>query len=215
MKLLRKILKWIFCIVLIPISYLIVSLILSLITIDRKVENQVLDKTIYLNTNGIHLDIVLPKDNVDSLLLSGLKQEDEDDFFSFGWGDENFYINTPTWGDLTAKTALKAMFLKSPTLMHVTRYESTQNDWIEIKISDSELDLLNAYLIQTFKLDDNGKIIILEDQGYTSIDDFYKANGNYNCFNTCNSWVNTGFKKSGLTACAWTPFDFVLMKKHD
>ena len=63
-------------------------------------------------------------------------------------------------------------------------------------------------------LNDDGTKIILKNKGYTSNDDFYKAKGNYSCFKTCNSWVNTGFKESGLTSCLWTPFDFGLLNKY-
>lgn len=214
MKLGKRMLKGILYLLLIPISYVIISLILSSITVDRLFENQVSKKTIYLTTNGVHLDIVLPKNNIDSLLLLGLKHEQSDKYLSFGWGDENFYINTPTWGDLTFKNAFSAMFLKSSTLMHVTKYRSKRSDWIEIKISEFELKKLNSYLQNTFRTSENGMKIILENRGYSSIDDFYKANGSYSCFKTCNSWVNSGFKKSGLKSCLWTPFDFGLIRKY-
>ncbi len=215
MKLGKRILKWILYLLLIPISYLVVSLILSSITIDRNIENQVSEKTIYLTTNGVHLDIVIPKNNADSLLLNGLKLEESDKYLSFGWGDENFYINTPTWGDLTFKNAFTAMFLNSSTLMHVTRHTSKRSDWNEIKISESELNKLNSYLQNTFKTNESGMKIILENKGYSSTDDFYKANGSYSCFKSCNSWVNSGFKESGLKSCLWTPFDFGLMNKYE
>ncbi len=215
MNLIKKVFKWISYFVLIPITYLIVSLILTAITIDRKIENQTTDKTIYLSTNGIHLNIIIPQNNIDSLLLSGIKREPSDHYFSFGWGDEDFYINTPIWGDLTFRNALKAMFLKSSTLVLITRYESQRSDWIEIKISKTELEKLNMYLFNTFQLNENGMKIILENQGYTGVDDFYKAKGYYSCFNTCNSWVNSAFKESGLKSCLWTPFDFGLMNKYE
>lgn len=215
MKIVKTILKWILYIISIPLAYIIISLVLSFITVDRKVNNQIFDKLIYLNTNGVHLDVVMPLENVDSSLLSGLKFNQNEKYLSFGWGDENFYINTPTWGDLTFNNAIKAMFLKSPTLMHVTRYRSKRSDWIEIKISESELDQLNQYLQNTFKINEDGMKIILENEGYTLSDDFYKANGNYHCFNTYNSWVNKGFKESGLKSCLWTPFDFGLMHKYE
>ena len=162
MKIVKKIFKWLFYFLLIPITYLIVSLILTSITIDRKVDNTVSDKSIYLSTNGVHLDIVVPKNNLDSSLLSGIKHKQTDNYLSFGWGDENFYINTPTWGDLTFKDAFRAMFLKSTTLMHVTRYTQKRSDWIEIKVDDSELRKLNYFLLNTFETNEEGMKIILE-----------------------------------------------------
>jgi len=215
MKIVKKIFKWILYFLLIPITYIVVSLILTAITIDRKVDNKVSDKSIYLSTNGVHLYIVLPKKDLDSLLLSGIKHNATEKYLSFGWGDENFYMNTPTWGDLTFNNAFRAMFLKSTTLMHITRYKQKRLDWVEIKLNEPELQKLNAYLLNTFETDKNGMKIMLENKGYSSTDDFYKSKGSYSCFKTCNSWVNTGFKESGLKSCLWTPFDFGLLNKYE
>lgn len=213
-KFLKKTSKWIFYLLLIPIVYLIFSLILSGITIDRKVKCQALNASVFLSTNGVHLDIIIPKQHLDHQLLLGIKNETPYDYFAFGWGDENFYINTPTWEDLTLNNAFKALFLKSSTLMHVTRFKNKQSNWVEVKISKSELENLNAYISNSFKKDENNMIILLQNKGYTLTDDFYRAKGSYSCFKTCNSWVNTGFKKSGLKSCLWTPFDFTLINKH-
>lgn len=99
--------------------------------------------------------------------------------------------------------------------MHVTRYKQKHPDWVQIEIHASELQKLNTYLFNTFETDAIGKKIILENKGYTSIDDFYKAKGSYSIFKTCNSWVNSGFKESGLKSCLWTPFDFGLLNKYE
>jgi len=214
MKKIKSLFKWFLYFLLIPIIYLIIALILTAITVDRKIEDQASNHIIYLGTNGVHLDIVLPKENVTPNLLSNLKINENDKYLSFGWGDENFYINTPTWGDLTFKNAFQALFLKSSSLIHVTQYRKKHTDWVAIKVNETELKNLNAYLQQTFKTNTNGMKIILENKGYTSTDNFYKSKGSYSCFKTCNSWVNIGFKKSGLRSCFWTPFDFGLLKKY-
>lgn len=130
-------------------------------------------------------------------------------------GDAEFYLNTPTWGDLTFTNAFSAMFLNSATLMHVTRYGSKRADWVEVKVSETELQRLNDFLRGSFQTDAQGNKLILEGQGYFANDDFYKANGSYSCFKTCNSWVNSGFRQSGLKSCFWTPFGFGLMNKYD
>ncbi len=210
-----RILKGIGYFLLIPIIYLVVSMIFSLISIERESNNQVLDKTIYLTTNGVHLDIVLPIYNVAPEILSGLQYQSTDQYFSLGWGDENFYINTPTWGDLTLKNAFNALFLNSTTLIHLSRYHTKKANWVEIKISDSELQKLNSYLLKSFQTNPKGEKILLDQKGYTSNDDFYKAKGSYSCFKTCNSWVNSAFKESGLKSCLWTPFDFALLRKYE
>ncbi len=214
MKIIKSAGKWILYVLLIPVFYILISLVLTAITIDRKENTKVADKVIYLSSNGVHLDVVIPIKDIDSLTLAGIKYEATEDYLSFGWGDENFYINTPTWGDLTFSNAFKAMLLKSSTLIHITRYAEKRTDWVEIKVNTSELYKLNSYLRNAFKVDENGKKMLLENKGYSSTDDFYKSKGSYSCLNTCNSWVNLGFKESGLKSCLWTPFDFGLLNKY-
>jgi len=101
MKSLNKILKYFLYALLIPILYLLIALILSSITIDRKINDAPSHTSIYLSTNGVHLDIIIPKQHIDPKLLNGLKHNGTDQYMAFGWGDENFYLNTPTWNDLT------------------------------------------------------------------------------------------------------------------
>lgn len=195
----------------IPIIYLVVALILSSITVnsyDTEVDNT---ESIYLSTTGVHMNIVLEKRDLEKSLLEGLVHSPSDNYFSFGWGDEAFYLNTPTWSDLRLRTAFNALFLRGPSLIHLTRYRHVGSYWIEIKISKSELSKLNELILHSFSTDAKGDKIILEGKGYYSNDDFYKAKGNLSCFKTCNTWVNTIFKKSGLKCCVWTPFDFGLI----
>lgn len=197
------------------LTYLIVSLILSAITIEREQPHEKPDQSIYLTTNGVHLDIILPKQNIDSVLLSDIIHKPNEKYLAFAWGDQNFYLNTPKWADLTFDNAFRALFLKSSTLVHITRYQGMRNDWVEIKISASELKKLNTYILGAFVLNKKEEKIVLKNEGYTSKDNFYKAKGSYSLFKTSNTWVNTGFKKSGLKACLWTPFDFALMNKYE
>ncbi|MCF6242005.1 MAG: DUF2459 domain-containing protein [Bacteroidales bacterium] len=214
MKIFKKILKWFLYILALPIIYLIISLILTEITIDRRDTFSISNKFIFLYSNGVHLEIILPKKDIHPKLLEGLIHLENENYLSFGWGDENFYINTPTWNDLTFSNAFHALFLKSSTLMHVTRYKHKQNDWVKIPVNENELKKLNEYISNTFKKDKNGNKIILKNIAYTRTDNFYKAEGSYSCFKTSNTWVNSGFINSGLKSCFWTPFDFGLIKKY-
>lgn len=214
MKTIRKIIKWILSALAIPIIYLVVSFILTFITVnntDTDVDNT---ETIYLSTNGIHLSIILEREDLPPSFVNGLVCSPSDNYLSIGWGDEVFYLNTPTWSDLTFKNAFNALFLKSSSLIHLTRYRRPQTNWVEIKVSKSELNNINELILQTFLTDSNGDKILLKGEGYSDNDDFYKAKGSYSCFKTCNSWVNTIFKKSGLKSCLWTPFDFGLINKY-
>ena len=168
---------------------------------------------IYLNTNGIHLDIIIPVSEIDSALISGLKLKDEK-YLSFGWGDENFYLNTPTWDDLTFKTAFSALFLKSEALIHLTKYSKINSEWTVVSLNETQLVKLNTYILNSFKLDKDGNKMVLKNKGYAFNDDFYKANGSYSLIKTCNTWANSALKTSDIQSCYWTPFDFGIINKH-
>ena len=214
MKGIKKIVKWIIAIILIPGVYLLVSLILTYIPINNEEENSEKNKSVYLNSNGVHLNIILPKSQLDSKLLDGLKHFKNDKYFSFGWGDKNFYLNTPNWSDLSFTIACKALFLKSSTLIHLTRYSTSKEDWVEIKVNQNQLDKINQYIYKTFYFDSLNKKVLLNNKAYSYNDDFYEAKGSYSCFKTSNSWVNAGLKESDIKACLWTPFDFRLLSIH-
>lgn len=214
-KTLKRVGLWLLLTLSTPIIYLLCALLISYISVSRNTPIGPFNHLVYLRTNGVHTDIILPREELSTALSEGLQIAHTDEFVAFGWGDENFYLNTPTWGDLTFYNAFSALFLKSPTLMHVTRIPVLSDDWVEIPITDDELLKMNKYLLGSFQTDSQNKKIRLPNKGYTSKDDFFRANGSYSCFKTCNTWTNTGFKKSGLKAALWTPFDFGLLGKYE
>lgn len=214
MKLLRYIFRCFLFLISIIFLYVFASIFLSSFTVHKNQDEIPKNDIIYLSTNGVHLDIIIPENALDSHLFKGLNYTDDTTYLSFGWGDENFYINTPTWSDLTAENAFRAIFLPSTSLMHVTHYDKTQHDWIQIYVSEEQLNQLNQEIAQTFVKDKNHQLIMITDVQFTSDDNFYKAKGNYSLFNTCNSWVNGVFKKSGLKSCLWTAFDVGLLRKY-
>lgn len=211
MKTLRKILKWVLYFLLIPISYIIISLILTYITVNKTELNTINTKEVYLNTNGVHLNIIIYINELSIELKKDLEFTQEQKYFSFGWGDKNFYLNTPTWRDLTFGNAFKALFLKTSTLIHLTKYKQIRKSWTKVTLSEQELKKLNQFISKSFQKDVSGNKIILPNSGYSRNDDFYKANGSYSCFKTSNTWVNSAFKESGLKSSIWTPFDFRLI----
>lgn len=194
------------------IIYLLVSVICTYTPVNHR--DKVLDEhTIYLTTNGVHVDFIIPEDCLSPTLKQGVQTADYR-FFAFGWGDRDFYLHTPEWSDLTISTAVNAAFLPSPTLMHVTRYHRQSPRWLPVHLSSVQLKSLNDHIHQRFKMDKNGHTIKLADT-YGEHDLFYEAEGNYNAFYTCNTWVNEGLKNAGLPACIWTPYDFGIMRLYD
>lgn len=200
---------------LLPVGYLVVALILSGITVNNTQHKSSTYSTIYLQTNGVHMDIILPYNTLSNKLKKGLITNPNYPYMAFGWGDKEFYLNTPTWRDLTLKTALTAIFFQGESLMHIKQYGFMKKKWVPIKISKQQLQKLNNYIAQTFKYESDDKKVLLANKGYGVYDHFYKAKGSYSIINTCNTWVNRAFKESDLKACLWTPFDFLLIGLYE
>ncbi|MEO5644520.1 MAG: TIGR02117 family protein [Bacteroidia bacterium] len=165
-------------------------------------------------SNGVHTDIVVPvknecRDWTKIFSYSAVKKADSTfHYLSFGWGDKGFFINTPTWADLKASTAINAMFWMSTSAMHVTWKKNVAAGprCRIIMISKENYKLLCDYILQTFALRNNVPEFI-NAPGYSNNDAFYEAKGKYNLFHTCNVWTGIGLKKAGVRVALWTPFE--------
>jgi uncharacterized protein (TIGR02117 family) len=190
------------------ILYFVAALIFSVLKTHPPKTDCLAENEIYITTNGVHLDIVLPVENVKPELLNNLEILPGTKYVSFGWGDKEFYINTPQWKDLTFKTAFKALFLKSETAMHVTCYRGFGGEWKPLQLCGSQIDALNQYLIESFAANSDGSFQKTGFPGYFYNDTFYEAKGSFTLFRTCNVWVNKALKVAGIQTSVWSPFDF-------
>lgn len=174
------------------------------------------DMTIYLYSNGVHMDVVVPVktatiDWSQQILFSNTRGGDTTfDYIAFGWGDRGFYLETPTWADLKVSTAFKAAFGLSRTAIHATFYHQMHegSDCIPLEISTGQYERLVQFIEGSLQHSDTGAPIVIPTEArYGKSDAFYEAKGRYSLFHTCNTWTNNALKASGQKACFWTPFD--------
>jgi uncharacterized protein (TIGR02117 family) len=203
-KLLKLVLVSLFSAILL---YFISALILSLLKTHPPKLNCLAENEIFITSNGVHVDIILPVENNDFELLKELEILPGTKYISFGWGDKQFYINTPEWKDLTFRTAFKALFLKSETAMHVTCYRNSYAEWRKIELCRSQSDSLKSYIEKSFQKNENGNLKKIDVPGYNETDAFYEAKGSFSLFRTCNVWVNKALKVTGVETSVWSPFD--------
>lgn len=164
--------------------------------------------TVYVASNGVHLDIIVPIERLNGTEMRQISTPVSTQFIAFGWGDKDFYVNTPTWGEMSFWVTFKALFLPTESIMHLTFYRQKLGHWKPIDLCPLQLEKLQVFLESSFVRDENGAYIELAQSGYTSMDTFFKANGKYSIFNTCNDWVNRGLKASMVKTAIWSPFDF-------
>ena len=189
------------------IGYFAVAILLSIIKTHPQKLNCPAENEIFITTNGVHLDIILPVQYLDYELLNKIEILPQTKYIAFGWGDKQFYINTPEWKDLTFKTAFKALFLKSKTAMHVTCYRNSYAEWRTIKLCSSQLDSLNIYIEKSFQKNENENLQKIDVSGYFETDAFYDAKGSFSLFKTCNVWVNKALKVTEVETSVWSPFN--------
>ena len=168
---------------------------------------------IYILSNGVHTDIVVPikneiKDWRKQIQFSQTKSKDSlMNFIAFGWGDKGFYLDTPEWSDLKVSTALKATFGVSSSAMHTTFFKQLKEgtDCKRILISKENYQKLVSYISESFNDPTNPEWI--EGHSYGKKDAFYEAKGSYSLFYTCNTWANSALKAANQKASLWTVYD--------
>ena len=196
--------------------YMLAAFLIPMISVGPLVDNENEDVSIFILTNGVHTDIVVPckseyYDWTASIKPENTKSKDTmAQYLAIGWGDKGFYLETPTWADLKASTALKAAFGLNSTALHTTFYTSMSEskNCKEVRISNENYQKLIAYINNSFKTTSSGSPELVQTEvRYGNNDAFYEAKGSYSLFTTCNTWANNALKSCNQKACLWTPFD--------
>jgi uncharacterized protein (TIGR02117 family) len=191
----------------VPAFYLIAALIGSLVPVNSAWVEPAQGTTIYLADNGIHADLILPvkaqgldwaplfpkRDFVDAPPDAG--------WIAFGAGERHVYLETPSWSDLTAKTAWFAL-AGGPRVMHVEYVAGTAYAVRQIRLRPAEYRRLWAAI----RSDLDGKPERIAHPGYGCCDAFYRATGKASAFRTCNSWVAGKLRLAGVKTSLWPPF---------
>lgn len=187
--------------------YLIIALV-GLIPVNNDYKPPSDGVEMFVVSNPVHADVVLP---IETDVVNWRDHFPADHFrgdtsgathIAIGWGDQGFYIETPTWADLRISTATNALFWQSETCLHVTytRADYLGKDARSVSISADQYERLVRYIDATLE-----KRTPIPNAAYGSSDAFYEAEGNYHCFNTCNNWVGDGLEAAGVRTGWFTP----------
>jgi len=223
MKIIKKLLKYIAIFVLSLVTYLLIVTLLSFVSVNEDlVENQK-EIPIYILTNGVHTDIVLPIKNEHYDWTSRLKFEHTKSkdttyqYVALGWGDKGFYLETPTWADLKTSTAVKAATGLSSSAMHVTFYKHLKENQSckKLQVSLENYKKLIAFINESFQTKSGEFLKIETNAVYGKHDVFYEANGSYSLFYTCNSWANQVLKSANQKAALWTISDNGIFRHYE
>ena len=223
MKILKKLLKYFAIFILSLFAYLLIVTLLSFVSVNEDVAENHGEIPIYILTNGVHTDIVLPIKNdyhdwSTQLKFEHTKSKDSTyQYAALGWGDKGFYMETPTWADLKASTALKAASGLSTTAMHVTFYKDLKESKSckKLQISSDNYKKLILFINESFQTKSGEFLKIETDAVYGKHDVFYEANGSYSLFYTCNSRANQALKAANQKAALWTISDSGIFRHYN
>ena len=188
-------------------TYLTIALIGASFPINTDYNPENGEIEIFVTSNGIHTDVCLPVETtlikwtefIDTKTFRGIKQSPK--FISIGWGDKGFFLDTPSWSDLKASTAINAAFLPSSTAMHVTYFLRKPIENQSIKrcvITKEKYTELIGFIKQSFVIKPDMTPQLIPNVGYNSKDNFYEAKGSYYLFRTCNTWTNDALTIAGV-----------------
>ena len=208
-----RVLKWIIYIFLIFIAlYSLVAYILTFFPKKGGISGGRVEKKVYIYYDNMHSGIIL---NMEAskrewkTLFPQLLKGREVGYLEFGWGDKDTYLNTPSWGELNPITAFKALFLNTPSLLHIIYHPNISNSSThirELKVTKKQYMAIESAIINTL-----GDKPHIKFRGYWENDSFYGAKGEYNIFNTCNTWTGDILREANITMSYWTPFSYCVI----
>ncbi len=156
---------------------------------------------IYVTSNGVHTDLVVPAVTATKNWLDYLKIETQaaaifnsahgsDGWVSLGWGERTFYLEVGDWDNLTLARVWRALFNSPGTLMHVGLYTEAylKKYALPLMICRKDLILMEEMATASFALDSSGHVQG-PIPGYSTSDWFYDAKGNYSLLHNCNAWT--------------------------
>lgn len=154
---------------------------------------------IAITNHGWHTGIVLSSQDAIEYMPFLFEQFGGAPFIEFGWGDRGFYQAR----DITAGLAVLALFWPTDTVVHVVAVNTNPavyfatSDVIELKLTHSQMKSLRQFILISFFHDSTGRVVKTV-EGIYGNSQFYKGEGSYYLFNTCNKWTAKGLKSAGL-----------------
>jgi uncharacterized protein (TIGR02117 family) len=191
----------------IPLAYLAAALLGSLLPVNGDWTEPDDGTTVYLRSNGVHVDVVMPA------VAQGLDWRPllpADDFadapeeprwFGFGAGERQVYLETPTWREIKPRTIWSAL-AGGKRVLHVDRTTDPGEDLYAVRLRPEEYRRLWSAIRAEF----DGPPSRIDHPGYGPDDAFYHSHGRASAFNTCNNWVGDKLRLAGVRTSLWSPF---------
>ncbi|HEX2802565.1 MAG TPA: TIGR02117 family protein [Sphingomicrobium sp.] len=203
----------------IPAAYMVAALVGSFVPVNSGWTEPEQGITVYLADNGIHTDIIMPA-SAQGLDWAPLVPRRDTAagranarWVAFGSGEEQVYLETPTWWDISPATIWAAL-TGSRRVMHVEWVSDPAYAAREIRLRPDEYRRLWAAVRSDFELGREGRPMRVDHPGYGCCDAFYRGTGRFNALKTCNSWTADKLRIAGVKTSLWPPFTSGLLWRY-
>ena len=172
------------------VLYFVAAEIGTRIAVNGSADPDAGDIDVYLKSNGVHVDIWLLAQRPERDWVAWFPTDvplRSHGYVAFGWGDREFFLNVPTWDDLTLGVALRGALLPTPSAMHVKAFSGPPliGDSVHrLSITAQQYTDLVAFIDKGFQLDADGRPVLLDHPGYKWHDRFFEGSTHYHLFST-------------------------------
>ena len=193
-------------VLLVPLLYLLAVAVGGVLSANADWEEAEEGVTIFIRTNGVHTWIMVPTVNADAdwrRLADASHIRDPrlaGDYLAIGFGNRDFYLNTPTWADLSPRTAIAAAVGGGPSLILVDHETDPVEDayTTRLVVTRDQYRRLVRYIADSFQVDEQGRTMPLIGRGYGWSDTFYESRRAYHLVRTCNEWTGEALRTAGV-----------------
>jgi len=157
-------------------------------------------KVIYIVSHGWHSGIWVDREDLLKKLPSLAQDIQKGKYIEIGWGDEEFYQAR----SVTPGMTLRAALFPSSSVLHLVGWEKEPLDYfpdhrvIKLSMSVAEYLELLEFVTATFK-SGTDQDIVRTGPGLYGDSSFYRAEGSFHAFNTCNTWVAKALRRGGFS----------------
>ena len=154
---------------------------------------------VHVVSHGWHTGLVVPAEIITQQIPQLKQRFDGYPYIEFGWGDKGFYQSN----EITTGLTLQAIFWPSESVVHavaVPRPPSVyfpNSEVLSICLTSDQYAKLIAFIENSFYRNENSEITPLKNGIYGN-SQFYKGEGDYYLFNTCNKWTAKGLSSADM-----------------
>jgi uncharacterized protein (TIGR02117 family) len=174
--------------------------------------------TIFVETNGVHVSLIVPMAIAGEDLSDLIRAQDLSDrnlygtHAAIGWGHGGVYRHTPSWREARSGDIASAIFGSNDTTLHIYHLINPRPNRIrkQFRVSQAQFRDIIRDVRATFKLTTDGRSTAHPAYGPDNL--FYDSHGHYSAVNTCNEWTAGILRRAGVRVGVWTPMPGGVMR---